>query len=60
MTQIGSVGSTAPSPDALHGMDAETINLVLELLVAPLQAAVPQPTDCVRDSLQVVQDDLRG
>ncbi|MGX9899124.1 PAS domain-containing protein [Arthrobacter sp. SA17] len=60
MTQIGSIGSTAPSPDALHGMDAESINLVLELLVAPLQAAVPQPTEVVLHDLQRIPNTVRA
>lgn len=60
MTQIGSVGSTAPSPDALQGMDAESINRVLELLVAPLQAAVPQPTEVVLHDLQRIPNTVRA
>ena len=60
MNTIGSIGPQTPSPDALDGMDAECINLVLELLVAPLQAAVPQPTEVVLHDLQRIPNTVRA
>lgn len=51
---------TVPAPEGLHGMDAESINRVLELLVAPLQAAVPQPTEVVLHDLQRIPDTVRA
>ncbi|MFD7009501.1 transcriptional regulator [Rhodococcus jostii] len=48
------------APAALHGMDAESINQVLELLVAPLQAAVPQPTEVVLHDLQRIPNTVRA
>ena len=50
----------APSPEGLQGMDAESINCVLELLVAPLQASVPQPTEVVLHDLQRIPDTIRA
>lgn len=52
--------SIAPHPEGLQGMDAESINCVLELLVEPLQAAVPQPTEVVLHDLQRIPDTVRA
>lgn len=56
----GPKGSIAPPPEGLRGMDAESINCVLELLVEPLQAAVPQPTEVVLHDLQRIPDTVRA
>ncbi|MBP2266358.1 putative transcriptional regulator YheO [Pseudarthrobacter sp. PvP004] len=56
----GPTGLMAPAPEGLQGMDAESINCVLELLVAPLQAAVPQPTEVVLHDLQRIPDTVRA
>ena len=53
-------GAITPSPEGLQGMDAESINCVLELLVEPLQAAVPQPTEVVLHDLQHIPDTVRA
>lgn len=50
----------APPAQALQGMDSETINTVLELLVAPLQAALPQPTEVVLHDLQRIPNTVRA
>lgn len=50
----------APPTQALQGMDSETINTVLELLVAPLQAALPQPTEVVLHDLQRIPNTVRA
>lgn len=48
------------SPQALQGLDAEQINCVLELLVAPLQAALPQPTEVVLHDLRRIPNTVRA
>lgn len=60
MTNPAPAGSMAPSPAALQGMDAESINRVLELLVTPLQAAVPQPTEVVLHDLRRIPNTVRA
>lgn len=50
----------APVPRRLQGMDAESINCVLEFLVSPLQAAVPQPTEVVLHDLQRIPNTVRA
>lgn len=52
--------SMLPPPAALEGMDAECINRVLELLVAPLQAAVLQPTEVVLHDLRRIPNTVRA
>ena len=52
--------TVAPAPEGLQGMDAESINCVLELLVEPLQASVPQPTEVVLHDLQRIPDTVRA
>ncbi|WP_433509480.1 helix-turn-helix transcriptional regulator [Nonomuraea sp. CA-143628] len=49
-----------PAPAALEGMDAEGINRVLELLVAPLQAAMTQPTEVVLHDLRRIPNTVRA
>ncbi|PRY36927.1 helix-turn-helix transcriptional regulator [Umezawaea tangerina] len=49
-----------PPPDALAGLDAECVNRVLEILVAPLQAAAPQPTEVVLHDLRRVPNTVRA
>ncbi|WP_416972198.1 helix-turn-helix transcriptional regulator [Streptomyces sp. 4F14] len=49
-----------PVPGDLKGMDAECINRVLELLVAPLQAAVIQPTEVVLHDLRRMPRTVRS
>lgn len=49
-----------PSPAELEGMDAECINRVLALLVAPLQAAVLQPTEVVLHDLRRIPSTVRA
>lgn len=56
----GLSGSMAPAPEGLQGMDAESINSVLEFLVEPLQAAVPQPTEVVLHDLQRIPNTVRA
>ncbi|WP_367645771.1 helix-turn-helix transcriptional regulator [Paenarthrobacter ureafaciens] len=53
-------GSAVPAPTALEGLDAENINRVLELLVEPLQAALPQPTEVVLHDLQRIPNTVRA
>lgn len=55
-----STGLMAPAPGGLQALDAESINCVLELLVEPLQAAVPQPTEVVLHDLQRIPDTVRA
>ncbi|MFF7263967.1 transcriptional regulator [Streptomyces sp. NPDC008159] len=52
--------SMLPAPGSLTGLDAEGINRVLELLVAPLQAAVPQPTEVVLHDLRRMPRTVRS
>ncbi|MEV1249605.1 PAS domain-containing protein [Nonomuraea sp. NPDC049750] len=52
--------SMLPAPAALEGMDAECINRVLELLVAPLQAAMTQPTEVVLHDLRRIPNTVRA
>lgn len=49
-----------PSPAELEGMDAECINRVLALLVAPLQTAVLQPTEVVLHDLRRMPNTVRA
>jgi predicted transcriptional regulator YheO len=53
-------GALVLPPSAFPGLDAETINSVLELLVAPLQAALPQPTEVVLHDLQRIPNTVRA
>lgn len=48
------------SPQTLQALDAEPINCVLELLVAPLQAALPQPTEVVLHDLRRIPSTVRA
>jgi len=50
----------AALPGALNGHDAETINSILELLVAPLQSAMTQPTEVVLHDLRRVPNTVRA
>jgi len=53
-------GSTPPPLAALRGLDAESINRVLEVLVAPLQSAMLQPTEVVLHDLRRFPDTVRA
>ncbi|MBO1269318.1 helix-turn-helix transcriptional regulator [Arthrobacter cavernae] len=44
----------------LSGLDAETINTVLEVLVEPLQSALPQPVEVVLHDLTRVPNTVRA
>jgi predicted transcriptional regulator YheO len=52
--------AAAPAPATLRTLDAESINRVLELLVQPLQAAVPQPTEVVLHDLRRIPNTVRA
>lgn len=56
----GPSSATLPAPGGLQGLDAESINRVLELLVEPLQAAVSQPTEVVLHDLQRIPNTVRA
>ncbi|MEU3780198.1 helix-turn-helix transcriptional regulator [Streptomyces sp900129855] len=58
--EAASPSSMLPSAAALAGMDAESVNRVLELLVAPLQAAVLQPTEVVLHDLRRIPHTVRA
>lgn len=52
--------ATVPATGGLQGLDAESINRILELLVEPLQAAVSQPTEVVLHDLQRIPNTVRA
>ncbi|MGP0225151.1 helix-turn-helix transcriptional regulator [Paenarthrobacter sp. NCHU4564] len=60
MTYQDLTGPMAPAVAAVQDMDAESINRVLQLLVAPLQAALPQPTEVVLHDLQRIPNTVRA
>lgn len=49
-----------PPPGGFEGLDAESINRILEFLVEPLQAAIPQPTEVVLHDLQRIPNTVRA
>jgi predicted transcriptional regulator YheO len=53
-------GQVADLSSKLAGRDAETINLILEMLVEPLQSALPQPTEVVLHDLRRVPNTVRA
>jgi len=53
-------GQVADLSSKLAGRDAETINSILELLVEPLQSALPQPTEVVLHDLRRVPNTVRA
>lgn len=57
---LASTFLSSSTPAALEGLDAETINQVLEHLVVPLQAASPQPTEVVLHDLQRIPHTVRA
>lgn len=60
MTYEDPYSSIALPVAAVEDMDAESINRVLELLVVPLQAALPQPTEVVLHDLQRIPKTVRA
>lgn len=53
-------GSMLPQPSALAGMTGDGVNAVLELLVVPLQLAMPQPTEVVLHDLRRIPNTVRA
>jgi predicted transcriptional regulator YheO len=53
-------GAGTPVSDELRGLTAEVINAVLEQLVAPLQAALPKPTEVVLHDLRRIPHSVRA